>query len=173
MANRDPFHCATDDTRAQARALLGAARHGALAYLDPGTGTPGISRIAVGLDETGRPMTLISQLSGHHAGLRGHPVAALMVGEPGARGDPLTHPRLMLRIKAQFVERTDPARLALRDHWLAGHPKSALYIDFADFDLVRLDVLGGVLNGGFGRATRLAPEDLIVSQTGLSQRSVT
>jgi heme iron utilization protein len=172
MERRDPFHAPDDASRAEARALLKAARHGALAYLDAATGTPGISRIAVGLDPAGQPVTLISQLSTHHAGLCVHPVAALMVGEPGPKGDPLTHPRLMLRVEAMFVARGDPDRIALRAQWLSGHPKSTLYVDFADFDFVRLAVLGAVLNGGFGRATRLAPEDL-APQVGVSPRSVT
>ncbi len=94
--------------RAQARALLASARFGALAYTDPETGTPAISRVAVGLDPGGLPVTLISQLSAHHAGLSAQPLAALMVGEPGPKGDPLTHPRLMIRVEAQFLAATTP-----------------------------------------------------------------
>jgi putative heme iron utilization protein len=48
----------------------------------------------------------------------------------------------------------------LRAHWLKGHPKAALYIDFADFAFVRLTPESALLNGGFGRAFRLSPEDL-------------
>jgi heme iron utilization protein len=104
----DPVQPADDAARAQARALLAGARHGALAFVDAQTGTPGISRIAVGLDGDGGPVTLISQLSNHHAALRADPMAALMVGEPGPRGDPLTHPRLMIRVRAGFIDRAAP-----------------------------------------------------------------
>jgi putative heme iron utilization protein len=162
MADRpDPVQPADDATRAQARALLEGARFGALAFLDAETGTPGISRIAVGLDAAGGPVTLISSLSSHHAALRHSPLAALMVGEPGPKGDPLTHPRLMIRVEAQFVDRSDPGHAALRDQWLATHPKAKLYVDFGDFGFVRLVPLSAFLNGGFGRAVRLAPDDLM------------
>jgi putative heme iron utilization protein len=158
-ANRpDPVQPADDAARAEARALL-AATHAALAYLDP-TGAPAISRIAFGLCPNGQPMTLISSLAPHFAALKADPRCSLMVGEVGAKGDPLTHPRLMIRATARFVSADAPDRPALRAHWLKGHPKAALYIDFADFAFVRFTPESALLNGGFGRAFRLAPEDM-------------
>jgi len=157
---RDPVAPADDAARALARDLLTGARHAALAWTDPETGTPGISRIAFGLAPDGGPVTLISALAPHFAALRAHPEAAVMVGEPGGKGDPLTHPRLMIRVSASFVDRKAPDHAALRAHWLADHPKSALYIDFADFALVRLVPTSALLNGGFARAYRLMPGDL-------------
>jgi putative heme iron utilization protein len=162
MAERpDPVQPADAAACAQARNLLAGARFGALAFTDAETGTPGISRIALGLDEAGGPVTLISSLSAHHAALRQSPLAALMVGEPGPKGDPLTHPRLMIRVEAQFVDRADPGHTALRDQWLATHPKAKLYVDFGDFGFVRLVPLSAFLNGGFGRAVRLDPGDVL------------
>ena len=161
MAERpDPVQPADAAACAQARNLLAGARFGALAFTDAETGTPGISRIALGLDSAGGPVTLISSLSAHHAALRQSPLAALMVGEPGPKGDPLTHPRLMIRVKAQFLDRADPGHDSLRSLWLALHPKAKLYIDFADFGFVRLVPQSAFLNGGFGRAMRLGPKDL-------------
>ena len=52
-------------------------------------------------------------------------------------------------------------KAALRAGWLALHPKSALYLDFADFALLRLRVREAHLNGGFGQTYHLAPEDLL------------
>lgn len=143
-----------------ARGLLRDARHVALAYTDPRTGTPGISRIAFGLGPDGVPVTLISALAPHFAALQAQPACALLIGEPGPKGDPLTHPRLMLQAEASFVAATDPGRTALRAHWLQGHPKSTLYVDFADFAFVGFHVTTALLNGGFGRAFRLTPETL-------------
>ncbi|MEO5619980.1 MAG: pyridoxamine 5-phosphate oxidase, partial [Cypionkella sp.] len=117
---RDVVAAADDEARALAQAMLAAARFGALAWTDPETGTPGISRIGFGLDAAGTPLTLISALAPHEAALRASPDCALMLGEVGARGDPLTHPRLMLRLQAQFVAADDPARAALRADWLKG-----------------------------------------------------
>ena len=156
----DPVSPADDAACHRARALLGAARFAALAVIDPATGTPALSRIAFGLDADLVPQTLISSLSAHHAALLATPACALMVGEPGPRGDPLTHPRLMLQAVAQFVDRNADTHLAQRDHWLTGHPKSRLYVDFVDFSFVRFDVTSAFLNGGFGKAFRLSPQDL-------------
>jgi len=150
------------DTAAQdlARGLLQTARHAALAYTDPATTTPGISRIAFGQSPDGAPLTLISALAPHFAALRANPACAILLGEPGPKGDPLTHPRLMLQATARFIAPDDPARPALRAHWLQGHPKSTLYVDFADFAFVSFTVTAALLNGGFGRAYQVPPEAL-------------
>lgn len=160
MAPRpDPVAAADDEARALARALL-RADHAALAVTDPSDGLPGISRIAFGLGPDGGPVTLVSALSSHFVALKANPACAVMVGEVGEKGDPLTHPRLMIKARADFVAPDDPARAALRDHWLLAHPKAKLYVDFADFAFVRLHPVSAFLNGGFGRAFRLSPEDL-------------
>ena len=155
----DPVAPADDEARAQARAMLQAANHAALSWLEA-DGTPGISRIAFGLDPQGVPLTLISALAPHSPALKARVACAVMVGEGGAKGDPLTHPRLMVRARAQFIAPDDPARPALRAHWLKGHPKAALYVDFPDFAFVRLEPLGALLNGGFGKAFRFDAADL-------------
>lgn len=155
----DPVQDADDEARALARSLLAAARHAALSWTDA-DGTPGISRIAFGLAPDGTPVTLVSGLAPHSAALRAHPACALMVGEPGAKGDPLTHPRLMVKARAEFLHPDDPARPALRAHWLDHHPKAKLYVDFADFAFARLVPVSALLNGGFARAFRLGPQEL-------------
>ena len=155
---------ATAAPAALALDLLVGARHAALAVIDPGSGTPGISRIALGLDPDGLPLSLISTLARHTAALRANPAAALMVGEPGPRGDPLTHPRLMIEVRASFPDRTAPDYALLAGHWLDRHPKAKLYIDFTDFALVRLTPVAALLNGGFGKAFRLTPDDLRPAQ---------
>jgi putative heme iron utilization protein len=151
---------ADDAARAVAQHLLAAAQHAALAYAESTTGHPGIGRIGLALSPDGEPLTLVSDLARHSAGLSTHPDCAFMVGEPGPKGDPLTHPRLMVTARAAFVERGSDAHAALRQTWLAGHPKAKLYIDFADFRFVRLVPVSALLNAGFGRAFRLTAKDL-------------
>ena len=51
-------------------------------------------------------------------------------------------------------------KAALRDVWLAAIPKAQLYYDFTDFRMMRLVPLEVHLNGGFGKAFRLTPDDL-------------
>jgi putative heme iron utilization protein len=139
-------------------AELMAMTHAALSFADAETGLPGISRIAFGLGPDGVPMTLISGLTAHAPALRRHADCAVMLGDVGARGDPLTHPRLMIRARAEFAAPSD--RPALRDHWLKGHPKAALYVDLPDFAFVHLRPQSALLNAGFGRA-HLIPVDLL------------
>lgn len=156
----DPVQPADDAARALARGLLAGATHAALAWTDPATGTPGISRIAFDLGPDGCPLTLVSALAAHRGALAAHPAAAVMVGEPGGKGDPLTHPRLMLRVTAEFLDRAAPGHGAIRAHWLERHPKAKLYVDFPDFSFVRLAPVSALLNGGFARAYHLTPADL-------------
>jgi heme iron utilization protein len=160
MATRDPVHPADDAARDLAQGLLRNSRHAALAYTDAASKTPGISRIAIGFAD-GMPVTLISALSAHHAGLGGNPACAILLGDPGPKGDPLTHPRLMIQAHATFVARSDPHHGILRAAWLQTHPKARLYIDFADFTFALLTPQSAILNAGFGKAYRLMPADLV------------
>jgi heme iron utilization protein len=160
MAIRDPVHPADDAARMAAHTLLCDSRHAALAYTDAASGGPGISRIAFGM-AGGVPATLISALSAHHAGLTRHPACAIMLGDPGPKGDPLTHPRLMIQCHATFIARDDAAHPAFRAQWLQGHPKAKLYVDFADFTFALLTPHSALLNAGFGKAFRLLPADLM------------
>lgn len=160
-ARPDPVQPATDEARIEARALLREARHATLAWTDPATGTPGISRVAFGLGPDGLPLTLVSALAPHRAALEHHPAAAMMLGEVGDKGDPLTWPRLMVRVQAEPVARDNPDHAAIRARWLADHPKSKLYVDFPDFAFIRLHPQSALLNGGFARAFRIEPADLL------------
>ncbi len=150
----DPIRPTTDEARALARRLLAEARHGALGVLDPETRGPLVTRVAVGWDGAAA-LILVSTLSHHTPALLADPLCSLLVGEPGPKGDPLTHPRLTLQARAERIDKAPR-----REGWLAQHPKTTLYYDFADFLLLRLVPTGAFLNGGFGQAFRLAPEDL-------------
>jgi putative heme iron utilization protein len=155
----DPVRDADDDARLLARRLLADAGHGALATLEPGTGHPMASRCAVALDADGVPLLLVSALSAHTVALDADARCSLLVGEPGA-GDALAHPRLTVAGRARRLERGSDEAARARARWLARHPKAALYVDFGDFSFWRLEPERASLNGGFGRAYRLAPADL-------------
>ena len=160
MPRPDPFQPADDAARTEARRLIVEARFAALAALRPETGGPTVTRVALATAPDGAPVTLISALATHFAALQANPACALLVGEPGDKGEPLTHPRLTLHCIARFLDPSGPEHAALRTHYLEQRPKAALYIDFGDFRLVRFTVQDGLLNGGFGKAYRLAPDDL-------------
>ena len=154
----NPIRPTDNEARTLGRRLIDEARYGSLAVLD--NGAPMASRIAVGTAPDGAPITLVSELSHHTKALRAHPLCSLLVGEPGTKGDPLTHPRITLQAQATITEHADPVYQLLREHYLKTHPKSQLYIDFTDFVFVRFDVSEAHLNGGFGKAFHLTPADL-------------
>lgn len=152
----DPIRPTDDAARAMARALLDAPT-AALAVLLP-DGMPHVTRIALGRDGAGQPLTLVSDLAIHAGAMKADPRVSLMLGEPGPKGDPLTHPRLTLQARA--VPADPEERESLAEGWLRTHPKARLYIGFADFRFVRFQVASAFLNGGFGKAFRLTPDDL-------------
>jgi hypothetical protein len=149
----DPIRPADDAARALARRLISEARTGALAVL-AGPEHPFVSRVAVGA-LSGRPLILVSRLSQHTTALTIRPACALLLGEPGPKGDPLTHPRLTLQGRVEAVDKGPH-----RDLWLAHHPKAAVYFDFADFIMFRILPDAVFLNAGFGQAYTVSPADL-------------
>lgn len=151
---------AADDTARQiAQGLWHGAGTGVLAFTDPATSTPFVSRIGFAALPDGCGLTLISEIALHTAALRAAPAAALLLGEPGERGDPLNSPRLSVRVTATFVSSNAADRADMRALWLSTHPKARLYVDFSDFHFVRLIPTTALLNGGFGRAHTMTPAD--------------
>lgn len=164
MPEQTPIRPTDDAARKLARSLLDDARFGALAVIDPATGAPYVSRIAVGLTPEGEPMSLISELARHTQALRQSPTCSLLLGEPGTKGDPLSHPRITLLAKAAFVPRDTPRHAELASHYLTTHPKSKFYLGFADFSFIRFHLTGAHLNGGFGNSFHLTAQDLMSCQ---------
>ena len=156
----NPIRPTDDAARQMARDLLNSARFGALATLDPETGGPIVTRVAIGTSPTGAPLSLVSDLSSHTQALRLNPQCSLLVGEPGPKGDPLTHPRLTIQTSASFINHSDPGFADLAAHYLKTHPKAQLYISFTDFSFVLFTCQRAFLNGGFGKAFHLTPADL-------------
>jgi putative heme iron utilization protein len=143
-----------------AKTLVRSARYGALAVLDPTSGAPMASRVAVATDLDGAPVILVSALSAHSGALVADPRCSLLLGEPG-KGDPLAHPRISLSCTASRLDAgsLDHARVSRR--YLNRHPKAKLYAGFADFSFFRLEPHRAALNGGFGKAYALSGDDLL------------
>ena len=158
--NKSVIRETDDDARRLAKSLVRTARFGAIAALQPETGHPLASRVAVASDLDGTPVILASTLSGHTSAILNDARCSLLAGEPG-KGDPLAHPRITLFCSAERLEHDGVSHLRVRKRYLARHPKAALYADFGDFAFFRLNVVGASLNGGFGKAFELGPEDLL------------
>ncbi|MEM7642392.1 MAG: pyridoxamine 5'-phosphate oxidase family protein [Pseudomonadota bacterium] len=149
----EPHNPVTAEARALALSLLEPATFAALATTY--AGGPMVTRIGcLWLPGQGMGM-LVSDLSDHSRALAADPTCALLVGEPGERGDPLTHPRITLRGTARQIDKA-----AHRELWLSARPKATLYYDFTDFRLLAVAPDEALLNGGFGRAFRLTAADL-------------
>jgi putative heme iron utilization protein len=148
------------DPIGEGKALLRGTRAGALATLSA-DGFPFASLVSVATDLDGSPLMLLSRLSVHTQNLLADPRVSLLLSR-GGKGDPLAHPRLTVLGRAQPWEEGRARR-----RFLARHPKSALYADFADFLFVRIGVEGGHLNGGFARAARLSDKELLTALDGL------
>ncbi|MEX3011924.1 HugZ family protein [Hoeflea sp. TYP-13] len=150
-----------DEARALARRLISGSRYGSLAVLLPKGGHPFASRTAVANDVDRTPVILVSALSEHTSGLMHDPRVSLLLGEPG-KGDPLAHPRITLQCQAEKIDREDERHTHVRSRFLRRHPKSALYADFPDFAFFRLNPVSASLNGGFGKAYHLQPQDILI-----------
>ncbi len=161
MAQNTPLIRPTDDQAISlANKLIYKAKFGSLAFTHPKTQTPFVTRIALGTTRQGVLVSLVSDLSLHTQALQHAPDCGLLVGEPGAKGDPLTHPRLSLQCRAEFLTREHQSYHDTREHYLKSHPKSKLYIDFADFNFVLFHLTSAAMNGGFGKDYLFSPEDL-------------
>lgn len=153
---RDIYDNVTDEVRAEIRLLIDKARYAALAWHSVGNAHPMVTRVGIATDTQGYPLLFISGLAQHSAALDADNRCGLLVGEPG-KGDPLAHPRLSLKCVAQPI--ADTAIAQAREAYLAAHPKAKLYIDLPDFRFVRLEILDGTFNGGFGRAYQVTASD--------------
>lgn len=161
MPEINPIRETTEEARELGRGLIARARFGSIGVIDPESAMPMVTRVAIGQAPDGTPLSLISDLSSHTAALKADPRCSLLIGEPEQKGDPLTHPRLTLQCHAHFIAHTDPAYKEMRGHYLTTHPKAKLYIDFTDFSFALFAIQDAYLNGGFGKAFRLTPADLI------------
>ncbi|MCA0051576.1 HugZ family protein [Mesorhizobium sp. B283B1A] len=142
-----------------AKTLLRSARFGALAVLEPRTGSPLVSRVGVATDIDGAPLILVSMLSAHTPALLADPRCSLLLGEPG-KGDPLAHPRLTLICGASRLERGSSIHARAERRYLNRNPKAVLYAGLGDFSIFRLEPQRASLNGGFGKAYLLDRSDL-------------
>lgn len=140
-----------------ARCLARAASVASLATQSGGQPFVSLVTPAFGADFT--PLMLLSSLSEHTRQLRADPRCALLLSGSAESANPQTAPRLTLTGLASEVPASQVPRLKAR--WLAKHPYAALYADFGDFSLWRLELGGALLVGGFARANRIKLLELL------------
>ena len=111
-------------------------------------GFPFGSLMPYALDAKGRPLFLISSMAMHTQNLKADPRASLFVAPPSADGDPLGAARATLVGEATPTPQSGLAQA--RELYLARHPNSKYWVDFADFHFFQLEVLDVYYVGGFG-----------------------
>lgn len=139
-----------------ARRLIDEMRHATLGTLDPETGVPLLTRIAVQTDGDGCPLALLSGLAAHSRAIAADPRVGLLVAEKIRKGDPMAHARLSVLARAVRAAPDDDRK----PRWIDRDPKAKIYIDLPDFTFWRIEPISALLNAGFGRAYRLSAEDL-------------
>jgi hypothetical protein len=142
---------------ADAKALVRRALKASLASIVPGSFYPYASLITTATEADGSPVFLISNLARHTQNLVHDPRASILFDGTGAAGDPLQGARVTL-----FGRARKTGEEGARRRFLARHPEAALYADFPDFAVWRLDVEGAHYIGGFGRIVDFSPAELLV-----------
>ncbi len=149
----------------EARRLLRAADRAALAStLPPGeparsplaSGWPFASLVLLTVDHAGCPLLLLSDLALHSRNIGADRRVALLVDGTGGRADPLTGPRLA--VLGETIPIDDAAAKA---RILKRHPSAALYADFADFRLYRVQPVAAHFVAGFGKIHWIAGGDIL------------
>ena len=150
---------------AEAKALIEGANHAALATLEPGSGDPLATRVGLATFADGTPLLIASALTPHSAALVADARCSLLIGAIG-KGDPLAHPRIMLKCRAEMIEPGSALAAEARARYLKKHRKSAIYVDLPDFRFFRLEMLGARFNAGFGRAYEIEVAKLVDAPRG-------
>ncbi len=138
-----------NDNNAIILRLWRSATTAALASLDE-DGTPYVSLVTIACLKNGSASLLLSDLARHTKNVKRTHHSSLLITddlEPGV--DPLTSSRITV------TGTIEPAQGNQIDHcrtgFLAAHPASSQYIDFADFSLYQFQGKQIHLVGGFGR----------------------
>jgi putative heme iron utilization protein len=140
---------------ADAKRLLRLSRTAALATLGV-DGSPLTTWVGCASDFDGAPLFLLSTLAQHTKDLAGDARGSLLLTSPPDRGDPLNHPRLT--VGGPIASHPDAYA---RKRYLQRNPKAKLYASFTDFAIYRMRVEAVHFNGGFGRADKLAPANIL------------
>ena len=111
-------------------------------------GFPFGSLMPYALDISGSPLFLISNMAMHTQNLRADPRASLFLTQPPTDGDTLGAARATLLGTAEPVPAPDLPEA--RELYLAAHPGSRYWVDFADFHFFRLTPIDLYYVGGFG-----------------------
>ena len=120
----------------QARALVRSRDRGALATaMNQEDGWPYASLVMIACDASANPLLMISELAEHTQNILSENRVSLLIDGTDGLDNPLTGARLTL--VGHATKSTDTSHIT---RYISRHPDAALYAEFADFALYRLDV---------------------------------
>ena len=133
----------------RAGTLVHLGRIGSLSTLSrKQPGFPFGSVMPYGLDDSGRPIFLVSTMAMHTQNVQADPRASLLVTQLDASGDPLGASRVTLIGNVLPVPAPEVAEA--RKLYLERYANSKYWVDFEDFSFYRMDVVDVYYVGGFG-----------------------
>ena len=130
---------------AQARSLVRSRDRGALATAMNKDGWPYASLVMIACDASANPLLMISELAEHTQNILVEDRVSLLIDATDGLDNPLTGSRLSL--VGHATKSTDTGHLT---RYIARHPDAALYAEFADFAMYRLEVERVHMVAGFG-----------------------
>ena len=147
----------------RARTLAHLGRVGALSTISrKHPGWPFGSVMPYALDDSGRPLFLISSMAMHTQNLEAEHRASLLVNQSDGGADPLGAARLTLmgeiaRVPTEVVD-------SVRRIYLSRHENARYWVDFEDFAFYRMEVADLYFVGGFGVMGWVKAEDYLKSE---------
>ena len=130
---------------AQARALVRSRDRAALATAMNKDGWPYASLVMIACDASANPLLMISELAEHTQNILVEDRVGLLIDGTDGLDNPLTGARVTL--VGHAAKTTDTDHL---NRYIARHPDAALYAEFADFAVYRLEVERIHMVAGFG-----------------------
>jgi heme iron utilization protein len=104
----------------------------------------------------------VSKLGRHTTDMENDSHVSLLLTEADdGRADPQTLVRLSIQGTAEMIPRHAPDYLHLKEIYLSRFPEAENLFSLGDFNLWRINPMGGRFVAGFGRAFNLVPEILM------------
>ena len=169
-----PGHLKPEEAARLARLLARRADKGALATsrrtARPNQqGHPYVSKVGVAWDMDGAPLFLFSTLAAHTQDLLADGRASLLLEAPTTKNNPLEGARTTLMGTVRRLDARDAQ--AARTRYLETHPEAALYVDFGDFALWRMDIDRVHFVGGFGAAKWAKAKEFLTDPGDLGDKA--
>ncbi len=147
----------------RARTLMYLGRIGTLSTQScKQPGFPFGSVMPYALDESGRPIFLISTMAMHTHNLQADPRASLLVTQANGGGDPLGACRVTVLGNVLPVPQSEIE--AARKLYLASYVNSKYWVDYEDFSFYRMEVVDVYYVGGFGVMGWISANDYTQAQ---------